>query len=399
MKEVKNTVDNFQNNMTKLKTAWEEAKTDNQNLTKEVIDLDAFFALYENEKNNIDDSVKVDLVAYLCEVITLIKENNEKKNKDKILKETFEGVTFNNISLKGELLLMKGAKVVKGLNKGNPVSSRANTSRAKKYLAGGIILTILGGALLAGLAVCAILAAPGLAATVPVLAPIAHTAHAILTWAGITYGGLNAISLFSADLMAIAFTFLSPVLPLVGGIWMLKKALKLPKAPTGLALALANTLPALAEKVHYGDEKETEVAKLAKAEGKLLAFQELSQKQNGGSTQNPDTAYINAGVAYYKARVKHLKKKSEKPSHVAPSKRALLKAKNAQGVSGEAKAAVSVNDHRKNANGLALEGATLKLSDSLKGTLFAKHYHVKHAMKVEEAVREVRRQATVARGG
>ncbi len=252
-----------------------------------------------------------DLIAYLNKIIKKINGEADAESDESII-------------------LDEGKELVKALDKNNPLSARA-----KKYLGLGIAATVFGVLLIPALIIAGIYLAPLTAFSVtyttgiifittqtiavPVwaltlgIASIISMVGSIAALAKLGFGNLSPTmsALCSTELIALpAFVLivaagvcLMPFIPLISGVLMLKKANQLSEAPQGLALALANAIPALTKEVHYGDIEETASRKLKKAEQKLAVLNARAKKPMNACTRND----VTTAMIYYRERLTYLK--------------------------------------------------------------------------------------------
>lgn len=312
-------------------------------------------------------------------------------------------------------VLDEGCRLVKALDKGNPMSKRA-----KKYLGLGIAATVFGilwipalilaGIYLAPLTAFSVTYASGLFVTtmqttaVPVwglalgvagtisaagsiatLIRLAKNPSPGLALCGSAIGALEPIAAAFFLLMVAVGVCLMPFIPVIAGGLMLRKAHQLRKAPQGLALDFANAIPGLAEKTHYGNIKETASRKLKKAKEKLAILKEHDKR----NMSNFQKANVKTALAYYTQRVSYLKMgvqlleggkeaKLDDPnkksgwvrqanySRYKPCKETLLKCQ-------VSSIGINVNDNHK----------------KIRVSLFSPAYnHIEHAQKVEARLRE-----------
>ncbi len=370
--------------------------------------------------NGLKPKILDDLIAHLRMVINdfiRIKLMAAKKNisNANILQNYRTYLSKNDI-------LARGVKLVKALNEKNPLSSRA-----KKYLGfgvAGILLSLIlipafifGGFIIGPLTtaftitymtgvfvvISHTLAIPVLAVTLGIAGCVsaAGSMAALIKLTRMPTSALSSLAsriIHKNDAWAVgAFVLLTlvgvcilPLVPLIAGCFALKKAYTLSKAPQGLALILANTYPALIEKTHYGDLYETNNAKIKKANQKLAMFRALDK-----TAADTDKCYIAANIVYYMKRIRYLQAEMKVHSGIAVSETDIYLNDSNLVITKH-----NIRGFRPNKNNILLESKSLtnkeitqKVKVNFHGNkkrlrLFDAGYnHVKHAQKVEAAVR------------
>lgn len=310
-------------NFQKLFNRYQELKKNIPN----VLNFDDLFQQIENTENlpaAIDD-----LYPYVRMILGDLNAIYQQAKKLRLSSQEIQQRAKNYLAHPN--IVKAGEKVVKALDKGNPLSSRA-----KKYLGLGIAATIFGLLWIPALVLGGVFLAPLTAFTVTYTTGLLITTTssiAVSVW-GLALGIAGLISAVGSvvgivktsknpsiglrlfgnafasneiltfgvyTLMVVAGVFLLPFAPLIAGALCLKKAHTLSKAPQGLALALTNSTPALAKKMHYGDLAETYDAKIRKANEKLAAF--YRSKDATFSANDNNRKYIEEGIKFYKKRV------------------------------------------------------------------------------------------------
>ncbi len=416
---------------TRLKTKYEWLKNQFGTLLLAEFNLDSLFTALSSYvgqedafliSNGLRPKMLDDLLQHLGMIINdfiKIKINAAKNNiSNVIILQNYRAYLSNNN------ILARGVKLVKALSEKNPLSKRA-----KKYLGLGLAAIAFGLVFIPALIFGGLIVGPLTTAfTVTYLTGIfAIASHTLVipVWA-VTLGVATCISAAGslASLLSIArkpsstagfvgriismnevfavaaFVLLTvagvcllPFVPLIVGFVALKKAHTLSQAPQGLALAFANSCPALAEQTHYGDVNETVHAKIKKAKQKLAAFKAL----NKTATVN-NQRYIAAGLIYYAKRLHYLKAEVKVHAGCMVFEADILKNNGDLVITKQ-----NVENFKPKKDAIFSELISLNNDDVAKKVtvnnhgnakrlrLFdAKFDHIKHAQKVEAAAREVK---------